>query len=95
MSPRTKTTVTVAALVVLAVTVPTVLAFGDVRERQADAQQRQNLVADHVTSRHSPTDYDGDGIADANDVCPTRPETSNGYQDGDGCPDVAATTGAS
>jgi len=37
-------------------------------------------------------DTDGDGIADANDACPTQPETYNGYQDGDGCPDTAPTT---
>lgn len=40
-------------------------------------------------------DYDGDGIPDGPDRCPTRPETFNGYKDGDGCPDVVATSGAS
>ena len=40
-------------------------------------------------------DFDGDGIPDDRDACPTRPETVNGFQDGDGCPDVVATTGAS
>ncbi|MFB6107348.1 MAG: hypothetical protein ABEJ82_00720 [Haloplanus sp.] len=40
-------------------------------------------------------DYDGDGIPDGVDRCPTRPETVNGFKDGDGCPDVVATTGAS
>ncbi len=32
-------------------------------------------------------DTDGDGIRDAEDRCPTEPETENGYQDSDGCPD--------
>jgi hypothetical protein len=32
-------------------------------------------------------DADKDGIADANDACPTQAETVNGYQDSDGCPD--------
>ena len=95
MSPRRETTITVVALLVLAATVPAVLAVNEVREQQADARERQDLLNDQVTSRQSPTDYDGDGIADANDTCPTRPETTNGFQDGDGCPDVVASTGAS
>lgn len=33
-------------------------------------------------------DTDGDGINDSTDTCPTLPETVNGYQDTDGCPDV-------
>nr|HEX4316265.1 protein kinase [Kofleriaceae bacterium] len=32
-------------------------------------------------------DADGDGIADEIDRCPSQPETFNGYQDSDGCPD--------
>lgn len=40
-------------------------------------------------------DYDGDGIPDTRDRCPTRPERPNGFQDDDGCPDVVTTTGAS
>lgn len=51
------------------------------------------------SSRRTPTqtaDFDDDGIPDASDRCPTRPETMNGFQDGDGCPDVVETsTGAS
>jgi len=34
------------------------------------------------------SDQDNDGIFDANDKCPTKAETKNGYQDEDGCPDV-------
>ncbi|MCK4695188.1 MAG: OmpA family protein, partial [Candidatus Cloacimonetes bacterium] len=32
-------------------------------------------------------DTDGDGILDGVDKCPLEPETFNGYQDEDGCPD--------
>jgi len=32
-------------------------------------------------------DRDGDGIADRSDRCPDQPESFNGYQDEDGCPD--------
>jgi OOP family OmpA-OmpF porin len=32
-------------------------------------------------------DSDGDGILDPDDKCPQEPETSNNYQDADGCPD--------
>ena len=32
-------------------------------------------------------DRDGDGIPDDEDKCPDQPETFNGYQDEDGCPD--------
>ena len=32
-------------------------------------------------------DKDGDGILDDADKCPDQPETKNGFQDADGCPD--------
>ncbi len=34
-------------------------------------------------------DVDGDGIPNDDDSCVTEPETVNGFQDGDGCPDEA------
>ncbi len=34
-----------------------------------------------------PKDRDGDGIADAADQCPNKPEDKDAFQDGDGCPD--------
>ena len=34
-----------------------------------------------------PKDSDGDGILDENDKCPDQPETKNGFEDEDGCPD--------
>jgi len=34
-----------------------------------------------------PADGDGDGLMDDKDRCPKQPETANGFDDGDGCPD--------
>jgi outer membrane protein OmpA-like peptidoglycan-associated protein len=42
--------------------------------------------SDRGTPR-APADLDGDTIADALDLCPTEPETMNGNEDSDGCPD--------
>jgi hypothetical protein len=38
--------------------------------------------------RRAELDSDGDGFPDGGDRCPDRPETMNGFEDGDGCPDV-------
>jgi hypothetical protein len=35
-----------------------------------------------------PADADGDGILDDADKCPDQPETKNGYEDDDGCPEL-------
>ena len=35
-----------------------------------------------------PADRDGDGIPDAKDACPDRPEDKDGFEDDDGCPDT-------
>jgi len=35
----------------------------------------------------SSMDSDNDGIIDSKDKCPTEPETKNGFEDADGCPD--------
>jgi len=37
-------------------------------------------------------DDDNDGVNDSLDKCPIEPETFNGYNDQDGCPDTAPTT---
>src|SRR5690606_29320005 len=37
-------------------------------------------------------DNDGDGIPDATDACVNDPETPNGIDDEDGCPDMRAST---
>lgn len=95
MSHRREVAITLAALLVLGAVVPVTVAIGDVRERQATEQQRDDLADVQVATQQASEDYDGDGIPDSRDDCPTRPETENNFQDGDGCPDVVATTGAS
>jgi len=54
--------------------------------------------ADRCTQRGyvvsaKPGDKDGDGYLDPEDKCPDEPETWNGYQDEDGCPDDPDTDG--
>ncbi len=39
-----------------------------------------------------PLDSDGDKILDSADLCPTEPETFNGFDDADGCPDEVPPT---
>jgi outer membrane protein OmpA-like peptidoglycan-associated protein len=41
-----------------------------------------------TTSPLPPSDRDEDGIPDAQDKCPDRPEDKDGFEDGDGCPDI-------
>ncbi|MFB9813673.1 hypothetical protein [Haloarcula sebkhae] len=95
MSWTHKQRITVVAIVVLVVAVPALWQIGDVRAAQATEKAQNDLVDQTVSQRQAPNDYDGDGINDSADKCPTRPETDNGFQDSDGCPDVVETTGAS
>jgi hypothetical protein len=50
------------------------------------------FAANDVTGDRRRRDKDGDGIPDNSDACPTQPETVNGYQDSDGCPDTVPST---
>lgn len=43
-----------------------------------------------TTSARPPSDVDRDGLVDPVDECPRQPETLNGLDDDDGCPDVVA-----
>ena len=95
MSWTHKQRITVVAIVVLVVAVPLLWQIGDVRATQATEQKQSDLIDQTVATRQAPADYDGDGIDDSKDACPTRPETTNNFQDTDGCPDVVETTGAS
>lgn len=95
MSPEARHLVAVAAIAALVLTSVAVWDIAGDRARMAAAADQRDAVADQVAVRQAPADYDGDGVTDASDACPTRPEMSNGFQDDDGCPDVVATTGAS
>jgi len=92
MSWTHKQRITVVAIVVLLAVVPLSLQIGDVRAAQALDAQKNKLVEQTVTP---PSDYDGDGIPDSTDRCPTRPEKQNGFQDLDGCPDEVRIVQAS
>lgn len=61
-----------------------VLQIADVRRAEDDGGR--------VATMQAPGDWDGDGIPDEQDACGQRPETFNGFQDQDGCPDVVTTT---
>lgn len=95
MSWTTKQWITVVATLLVVAAVPLVWQIGDVRATQAATDERTKLVEKTVTARQAQGDYDGDGVPDSSDRCPQRPESDNGFRDGDGCPDVVATTGAS
>ena len=45
-------------------------------------------TAMNARGRPPVADADEDGVADSVDQCPNDPEDYDGYQDGDGCPDV-------
>jgi len=51
----------------------------------------QGTEQQQVTQAPLEPDSDSDGIPDTSDSCPTQPETFNGYDDEDGCPDRAPT----
>jgi hypothetical protein len=95
MSWTHKQRLTVIALVVLVATAPVLWQIASVRTAQATDSQQAELTNETITERQTPDDYDGDGIPDSTDRCPTRPETENGFEDADGCPDIVETTGAS
>ena len=95
MSATREQTIAVVAVVVLLASMAATWQVADVRADQAEDRRVDDLVNSQVPSRQAANDYDGDGVGDATDRCPTRPETTNNFQDGDGCPDLVATTGAS
>ncbi|CQH58904.1 uncharacterized protein HHUB_2856 [Halobacterium hubeiense] len=95
MSWTRKQRISVAAVVLLVAATPVLWQVSNVRATYATEEKQTEVVNQPVATRQAPNDYDGDGVADSTDRCPTRPETENGFQDADGCPDVVATTGAS
>lgn len=95
MSRPSKQWIAVVAMLLVVSSLAVTWQVADVRESQRGDARKQELVDRQVASRQAPDDYDGDGVPDATDRCPTRPETDNGFRDDDGCPDVVTTTGAS
>lgn len=58
-------------------------------QRQRVAQQQASQPAQVRNLALAEQDSDGDGIPDARDRCPNEPETFNGVEDTDGCPETA------
>ncbi len=50
------------------------------------------IISQYGSLRVTDVDTDGDGIFDSVDGCINQPETVNGFQDTDGCPDTAPTS---
>ena len=68
------------------------LALAELNARAAGVQS----PAEHCVpggSAPQPGDRDGDGYLDPEDQCPEKPETFNGWDDLDGCPDDPDTDG--
>jgi len=65
----------------------------DLAEPNARAALAQSPPDRCVTGQARPGDRDGDGIADDKDKCVASPETYNGFEDDDGCPDDPDTDG--
>lgn len=58
-------------------------------DRVADRLDRCPAQFGPATNTGCPEpDLDNDGLADARDACPDKPETLNGFEDEDGCPDA-------
>jgi outer membrane protein OmpA-like peptidoglycan-associated protein len=70
-------------------TATTIAAREQPQSEPATQPQPQPQLPPQPATVASPTgpDNDHDGIPDAVDACPNEPETYNGYQDDDGCPD--------
>lgn len=99
MSWNRKQGITLGALIMV---ISTALILWRISNHRHERKHRDQLASEIrkdparvVTTRRVPKDYDGDGFTDSTDACPTRPETQNGFQDGNGCPDIVAKTGAS
>lgn len=95
MSPQTNQTIALVAIVLLALSTVAIWDIAGERTQMATEAKQADAVDQQVTNRQAVGDYDGDSISDSRDACPTRAETNNGFKDGDGCPDVVASTGAS
>jgi|GEM_PF-307551 len=108
MRTSRETLISAVAVIVLVGAVALTWQIANVRAAQVTRSSPSDLVntsgvpthqtasAQSGTSGSSQTkDTDGDGIPDAQDRCPTRPETYNNFHDRDGCPDVVTRSNAS
>lgn len=62
------------------------------------AYANDNVGSDEIADARAlddraPPDRDHDGVPDAHDQCPDSPETRNGFNDDDGCPDQSPDDG--
>jgi outer membrane protein OmpA-like peptidoglycan-associated protein len=64
------------------------LDFGFGIEFQVGERRRPTAAELRLAQGPKPADRDGDGIPDAQDACPDRPEDIDGFEDSDGCPDI-------
>jgi outer membrane protein OmpA-like peptidoglycan-associated protein len=51
-------------------------------------RKKLGMTSEENTGVSAIADKDGDGIPDAQDKCPDRPEDNDGFEDSDGCPDI-------
>lgn len=71
----------------LAIEAPATLAL---LERRVPSRAGASGAPSTTAAQEPPPDRDGDGIPDSGDKCADEPETINGLEDADGCPDQAA-----
>jgi outer membrane protein OmpA-like peptidoglycan-associated protein len=64
------------------------LDFGIGIEFHVGEPRRPTAAESRLAQGNPPPDRDGDGIPDALDACPDRPEDIDGFEDADGCPDI-------
>jgi outer membrane protein OmpA-like peptidoglycan-associated protein len=64
------------------------LDFGFGIEFHVGEPRRRTAAELRLAEGPKPPDRDGDGIPDAQDACPDRPEDIDGFEDSDGCPDI-------
>jgi outer membrane protein OmpA-like peptidoglycan-associated protein len=62
-----------------------ILGVGYQRRKQPEPQVLTAVIGEPVDLT---SDRDGDGILDIDDLCPDQPETFDGFEDEDGCPEL-------
>jgi outer membrane protein OmpA-like peptidoglycan-associated protein len=62
--------------------------FGFGIEFQVGDRRGPTAAERRLAQGPKPADRDGDGIPDAQDACPDRPEDIDSFEDSDGCPDI-------